>query len=120
VPLETCMERNRRRQRVVPEEVMHRMAGKLRPPTFEEGFAKIVVVRVRQKPPADAGSAPYNQVALGIETADHQSPEISQSTGSGSGALPADIVQDDSGVSRDDVSQAGDDISKDTSQHWEQ
>jgi predicted kinase len=50
VPLETCMDRNRRRQRVVPEEVMHRMAAKLRPPTFEEGFSKIVVVRVKNRP----------------------------------------------------------------------
>jgi len=49
VPLETCMDRNRRRQRIVPEDVMHRMAAKLRPPTFEEGFAKIIVVRVKQK-----------------------------------------------------------------------
>jgi predicted kinase len=49
VPLEVCMERNLRRQRVVPEDVMQRMAAKLRPPTFEEGFAKIIVVRVKKK-----------------------------------------------------------------------
>lgn len=49
VPTEICMERNRRRQRVVPEDVMQRMAGKLRAPTFEEGFAKITVVRVKKK-----------------------------------------------------------------------
>jgi predicted kinase len=49
VPVEVCLERNRRRQRVVPEDVMRRMAAKLRPPTFEEGFAKITVVRVKQK-----------------------------------------------------------------------
>lgn len=49
VPTEICLERNRRRQRVVPEDVMQRMAGKLRPPTFEEGFAKITVVRVKKK-----------------------------------------------------------------------
>ncbi len=49
VPTEICMERNRRRQRVVPEDVMQRMAGKLRPPTFEEGFAKITVVRVKKR-----------------------------------------------------------------------
>ncbi len=55
VPLETCMERNRRRQRIVPEDVMHRMAAKLRPPTFEEGFSKIIVVRVKQKPPGEEG-----------------------------------------------------------------
>ena len=49
VPLAVCLERNRRRDRVVPEDVMRRMAAKLRPPKFEEGFAKIVVVRVKKK-----------------------------------------------------------------------
>jgi predicted kinase len=48
VPLEVCLERNRRRDRIVPEDVMHRMAAKLRPPKFEEGFSKIVVVRVKK------------------------------------------------------------------------
>jgi predicted kinase len=49
VPIEVCLERNRKRERVVPEDVMRRMAGKLKAPTFEEGFAKITVVRVKQK-----------------------------------------------------------------------
>ncbi|MBS1849898.1 MAG: AAA family ATPase [Acidobacteria bacterium] len=49
VPLEVCLERNRKRQRQVAEEVMHRFAGKLKPPAFEEGFSKITVVRVKQK-----------------------------------------------------------------------
>ncbi len=49
VPVEVCLERNQKRQRVVPEDVMRRMAGKLKAPTFEEGFAKITVVRVKQK-----------------------------------------------------------------------
>jgi predicted kinase len=49
VPLEVCLERNQRRQRVVSEDVMRRMAAKLRPPSFEEGFTKITVVRVKQK-----------------------------------------------------------------------
>jgi predicted kinase len=49
VPIEVCLERNRRRERVVPEDVMRRMAAKLRPPSFSEGFNKIVVVRVKQK-----------------------------------------------------------------------
>ncbi len=49
VPVDVCMERNLRRQRVVPEDVMRRMASKLRPPTFEEGFSKITVVRVKKK-----------------------------------------------------------------------
>lgn len=49
VPLDVCLERNRRRHRVVEEDVMRRMAGKLREPTFEEGFSKITVVRVKKK-----------------------------------------------------------------------
>jgi predicted kinase len=49
VPAEVCIERNRRRERNVPEEVMQRMAAKLRPPKFEEGFAKITVVRLKGK-----------------------------------------------------------------------
>lgn len=49
VPVEVCLERNARRARVVPEDAMRRMAGKLKAPTFDEGFAKITVVRVKQK-----------------------------------------------------------------------
>jgi len=51
VPVEVCMERNQRRERKVPEDVMRRMAAKLRAPTFEEGFSKITVVRVKKKEP---------------------------------------------------------------------
>lgn len=56
VPLEVCMDRNQRRNRVVPEDVMHRMAAKLRPPTFDEGFAKIIVVRVKPKSEENAAA----------------------------------------------------------------
>jgi predicted kinase len=49
VPLDVCIERHERRDRVVPEDVMRRMAAKLKAPTFEEGFAKITVVRVKKK-----------------------------------------------------------------------
>ncbi len=49
VPLEVCIERHHRRDRIVPEDVMRKMAAKLKAPTFEEGFAKITVVRVKQK-----------------------------------------------------------------------
>jgi predicted kinase len=45
VPLEVCRERNRRRGRIVPEEVLERMAAKLTPPTLEEGFSVVTVVR---------------------------------------------------------------------------
>jgi predicted kinase len=49
VPVEVCIERHQRRDRVVPEDVMRRMAAKLKPPSFDEGFAKITVVRVKKK-----------------------------------------------------------------------
>jgi len=44
VPLEICQERNRGRNRIVPEEAMRMMAAKLVPPSAEEGFARITVV----------------------------------------------------------------------------
>jgi predicted kinase len=49
VPLEVCVDRHQRRDRVVPEDMMRRMAAKLKPPAFQEGFAKITVVRVKKK-----------------------------------------------------------------------
>jgi predicted kinase len=49
VPLEVCIERHNRRDRVVPEDVMRRMAAKFKAPSFDEGFAKITVVRVKKK-----------------------------------------------------------------------
>lgn len=49
VPLELCLERNHKRSRTVGDDVMARMAAKLKPPTFEEGFSKITVVRVKPK-----------------------------------------------------------------------
>jgi predicted kinase len=45
VPLEVCIERNRRRERVVPEEAVRAMAAKLVPPAVEEGFSRVTVVR---------------------------------------------------------------------------
>jgi predicted kinase len=48
VPLEVCLERNRKRERQVKEDVIQRMAAKLKPPTFEEGFGKITMVRVKR------------------------------------------------------------------------
>jgi len=47
VPLEVCLERNSQRDRSVSADVMRKMAEKLKPPVFEEGFAKITVVRVK-------------------------------------------------------------------------
>jgi len=59
VPLAVCMERNSKRERVVTDEVMQKMAERLRPPSFKEGFDKITVVRVKGQP----GSAPENITA---------------------------------------------------------
>src|SRR6202142_3127012 len=47
VPLEVCLERNSKRDRSVSEDIMRKMAEKLKPPVFEEGFEKITVVRVK-------------------------------------------------------------------------
>jgi predicted kinase len=62
VPLDVCMERNRKRERMVTDEVMQKMAERLRPPAFKEGFDKITVVRVKGHPGASlqggAESAP--------------------------------------------------------------
>ncbi len=51
VPLAVCLERNSRRDRQVTDEVMHKMAERLRPPAFKEGFDKITVVRVKGAAP---------------------------------------------------------------------
>ena len=51
-PLELCLERNRNRKRVVPEEAMHLLAARLRPPTIEEGFSQVLVVSTTAAPPA--------------------------------------------------------------------
>ena len=51
VPLEVCIERHHRRDRLVPEDVMRKMSAKLKAPTFDEGFSKITVVRVKQQKP---------------------------------------------------------------------
>jgi predicted kinase len=47
VPLAVCLERNSKRDRQVTDEVMHKMAERLKPPAFKEGFDKITVVRVK-------------------------------------------------------------------------
>jgi predicted kinase len=45
VPLEVCLDRNRVRARVVPEDAMRAMAAKLVPPSVDEGFSRVAVVR---------------------------------------------------------------------------
>ena len=59
VPLAVCLERNSKRDRQVTDEVMHKMAERLRPPAFKEGFDKITVVRVK----GAAGDAPVAEAS---------------------------------------------------------
>jgi predicted kinase len=66
VPLAVCMERNSKRDRAVTDEVMLKMAERLKPPSFKEGFEKITVVRVKGQP----GSQPVaSDEAAGEEPA---------------------------------------------------
>jgi len=64
VPTEVCIERNNKRGRNVPDDVIHRMAAKLRPPKFEEGFTKITIVKLK-KPAADANAVEVPAEAQG-------------------------------------------------------
>jgi predicted kinase len=79
VPFDVCMERNRRRERTVSDETMQKMAERLRPPSFKEGFSKITVVRVKGQPaptPESAMSAPVPADALGDDDDDDMGPEL--------------------------------------------
>jgi predicted kinase len=87
VPPEVCIERNRRRERNVPEEVMLRMAGKLRPPKFEEGFAKITVVRLKRKEGGPVAAEPAPQE---IPVAPEPVEGERQSKGEGPEPLPTE------------------------------
>jgi predicted kinase len=69
VPLAVCMERNSKRERVVTDEVMQKMAERLRPPSFKEGFDKITVVRVKGQPGADVPGAAEAQTTASAEPA---------------------------------------------------
>lgn len=63
VPLEVCLDRNRRRERTVSEDVMRKMAERLRAPDFKEGFSKITVVRVKGAPPLQDAQADTSSAA---------------------------------------------------------
>jgi predicted kinase len=63
VPLAVCLERNSKRDRQVTDEVMQKMAERLRPPVFKEGFDKITVVRVK----GAAGAAPEPGAAAEVQ-----------------------------------------------------
>lgn len=44
-PFEVCLRRNAARERVVPEPAMRRMRDRFEPPSLEEGFSRITIVR---------------------------------------------------------------------------
>lgn len=44
VPIDICLERNRARQRQVPEHIIQEMSAALQLPTFDEGFSRIVTI----------------------------------------------------------------------------
>jgi predicted kinase len=45
VPLEECIRRNRERKRVVPDEVIRKMAERQIKPSVKEGFSRVRVIR---------------------------------------------------------------------------
>lgn len=45
VPVEECLRRNRLRERMVPEEALLRMAGRLEAPTVDEGFGRVEIIQ---------------------------------------------------------------------------
>jgi predicted kinase len=67
VPLAVCIERNSKRERAVSDEIMQKMAERLRPPTFKEGFDKITIVRVKGQP--------GTMIEPASEAADQSGPE---------------------------------------------
>lgn len=69
VPLSVCLERNSKRERQVTDEVMHKMAERLRPPAFKEGFDKITVVRVKGAAPTPGAGASQENAAADAEPA---------------------------------------------------
>jgi predicted kinase len=73
VPLAVCMERNRKRDRSVSDDVMQKMSERLRPPTFKEGFDKITIVRVKGQP---AGTG--EDGAVGSQRGAEFDPEAAQ------------------------------------------
>lgn len=61
VPLEVCLQRNRRRPRQVPEAAIRRMAREMEPPSAGEGFRRIFTIGT---PPRERrGRTASNQVS---------------------------------------------------------
>lgn len=76
VPLSVCLERNSKRDRQVTDEVMHKMAERLRPPAFKEGFDKITVVRVKGATnPTAVAPPPTPEASSGEQHGAESAPE---------------------------------------------
>lgn len=77
VPLAVCMERNSKRDRQVTDEVMQKMAERLRPPAFKEGFDKITVVRVKGATPStiEPAEAPASTSEAGSTPEGSEDPQ---------------------------------------------
>ena len=75
VPLSVCLERNSKRDRQVTDEVMHKMAERLRPPAFKEGFDKITVVRVKGATNPSSVAPPTADESANKEQAEGSTPE---------------------------------------------
>lgn len=79
VPLSVCLERNSHRDRQVTDEVMHKMAERLRPPAFKEGFDKITVVRVKGATnPTAVAPPPSAEAEAGPEHGAEHAPEAAE------------------------------------------
>jgi predicted kinase len=70
VPLAVCLERNSKRDRQVTDEGMRKMADRLKPPTFKEGFEKITVVRVKGQPGTMPVSTAGSEIAAESQSAE--------------------------------------------------
>jgi predicted kinase len=68
VPVEVCLRRNRQRGRQVEDEVILRMAGRLRPPRLGEGFA--AMARVNSRGHVEAWFGPDTDAV--VETAEDE------------------------------------------------
>jgi predicted kinase len=83
VPLAVCMERNSKRDRQVTDEVMQKMAERLRPPAFKEGFDKITVVRVKGAPGSpEIGASEIGASETGAPVADPAAEPVAEASGS--------------------------------------
>ena len=101
VPLAVCMERNSKRERVVTDEVMQKMAERLRPPTFKEGFEKITVVRVKGQPGTEPPSAISPTVSIPEATGAMDEP--TDHMDHGDGELPTPSLRDDMAQAAEDT-----------------